>query len=66
MTNNDSAAMAALSSVLTEANAQVCRSCGQRAAVRVNPRAVSNAEPLATPNPVWFCFEFGHEEAAID
>jgi hypothetical protein len=66
MTNNDSIAAAALSAVLTEANAQVCRSCGVRAAVRVNPRAIVRAEPFATPNPVWFCFECGHEEPAVD
>jgi hypothetical protein len=58
--------MAALSTVLTEANAQACRSCGEKAAVRVNPRAVTPEESLASPNPVWFCFECGHEEPAID
>jgi hypothetical protein len=65
MTNTDSAAQAALSAVLSDADARECRSCGERAAVRVALNA-SAAEPALAAHAVWFCFECGHEERAIE
>ena len=62
-TTTDSGTAAALTTVLSEAHAQVCRSCGERAAVRVQPQAVLNQ--AAPAFPVWFCFECGHEERAV-
>jgi len=60
----DTGTAAALTTVLSEAKAQVCRSCGERAAVRVHPHA--SVEQTAPAYPVWFCFECGHEERALD
>lgn len=72
MTPNESTA-AALSAVLSEAGAKVCGSCGTQAAVRVPVGAASAAgESVQQTNPallesdVWFCFECGHEERAVD
>ncbi|HEY7288467.1 MAG TPA: hypothetical protein VH583_01430 [Vicinamibacterales bacterium] len=67
MTTNEST-HAALTAVLTEANAKVCGSCGTQAAVRVSP-APNTAMLDVTAHSathVWFCFECGHEEPAID
>ncbi len=72
MTPNDSTTAAALSAVLSEAGARVCGSCGTQAAVRVPVGAASAAESAQHANPallegdVWFCFECGPEERAVD
>jgi hypothetical protein len=66
MTNSEPSAMAALTAVLTEANAQVCKSCGERAAVRVHPKQGAGADQMKTADPIVFCFECGHEERAVD
>jgi hypothetical protein len=72
MTPNDSTTAAALSAVLSEAGAKVCGSCGTQAAVRVPGGSASTAGESAQLNPallksdVWFCFECGHEERAVD
>jgi hypothetical protein len=70
MTPNDSTTAAALSAVLSEAGAKVCGSCGTQAAVRVPVGAASAAEQHANPalleGDIWFCFECGHEERAVD
>jgi hypothetical protein len=69
--NNDSTTAAALSAVLSEAGAKVCGSCGTQAAVRV-PVGARAAESAPHANPallegdIWFCFECGHEERAVD
>jgi ribosomal protein L37AE/L43A len=70
MTPNEST-HAALNAVLSEANAKVCDSCGTKAAVRVGAeldggKAGSRANPLRSSGDVWFCFECGHEERAVD
>jgi hypothetical protein len=72
MTPNESTA-AALSAVLSEAGARVCGSCGTQAAVRVPVGAASaagesaqQANPALLASDVWFCFECGHEERAVD
>ena len=65
MTNTDSAAQAALSAVLSEADARECRSCRERAAVRVLLKP-SAAEQALAAQAVWFCFECGHEERVVD
>ena len=72
MTPNESTA-AALSAVLSEAGAKVCGSCGTQAAVRVPVGAASaagesaqQANPALLESDVWFCFECGHEERAVD
>lgn len=70
--NNDSTTAAALSAVLLEAGARVCGSCGTQAAVRVPVGAARSAESAQHANAallegdVWFCFECGHEERAVD
>jgi hypothetical protein len=73
MTPNDSTTAAALSAVLSEAGAKVCGSCGTQAAVRVPVGAASAAgesaqhvNPALLEGDVWFCFECGHEERAVD
>ena len=66
MPNTDPVTQTALSAVLSEANAQPCLSCGARAAVRVLLKSPSAAEELRAAEAVWFCFECGHEERAID
>ena len=71
MTPNDSTTAAALSAVLSEAGAKVCGSCGTQAAVRVPVGTASAAESAQHQNPalagdVWFCFECGHEERAVN
>jgi hypothetical protein len=69
MTTNEST-YATLSAVLSEANARVCDSCGTRAAVRVDAAfdgaEASPVNPLLAGGDVWFCFECGHEESAVD
>jgi hypothetical protein len=70
MTPNEST-YAALSAVLSEANAKVCGSCGTKAAVRVGAEldggeASLRMNPLLSSGDVWFCFECGHEERAVD
>lgn len=68
MTPNESTA-AALSAVLTEAGAKVCGSCGTQAAVRVPVGAATEAGQQgnqAFESDVWFCFECGHEEHAVE
>jgi len=66
MTNTESSAIAALTAVLSEANAQVCKSCGERAAVRVSPKHATSADQMKIAGPVVFCFECGHEELVVD
>ena len=66
MTNTESSTIAALTAVLNEANAQVCKSCGERAAVRVSPKLAAAADQTMSVNPVLFCFECGHEERVVD
>jgi hypothetical protein len=72
MTPNDSTTAAALSAVLSEAGAKVCTSCGTQAAVRVPVGAHAAGESAQHVNPVladgdvWFCFECGHEERAVN
>jgi hypothetical protein len=71
MTPNDSTTAAALSAVLSEAGAKVCGSCGTQAAVRVpvGARAAESAQhanPALLEGDIWFCFECGHEERAVD
>jgi hypothetical protein len=69
MTTNEST-YAALSAVLSEAKAKVCGSCGTRAAVRVGAAfdggEAARVNPLLADGDVWFCFECGHEEQAVD
>jgi hypothetical protein len=53
----------ALTAVLAEADAHVCRNCGICAAVRVSAQPAL-PDALSERNVVWFCFECGHEERA--
>lgn len=70
MTPNDSS-YAALTAVLSEVSAKVCRSCQTQAAVRVGAGVhggdpATRTDPVLLKGDVWFCFECGHEEPAVD
>lgn len=70
MTPNDSS-YAALNAVLSEVSARVCSSCQTQAAVRVGAGVhggdpASHTDPVLLKGDVWFCFECGHEEPAVD
>ena len=70
MTTNDSS-NDALTAVISMVNARVCSSCHTRAAVRVGTGVrsgdpASHASAMSLNGDMWFCFECGHEEQAID
>ena len=70
MTTNDSS-NDALTAVISMVNARVCSSCHTRAAVRIGTGVRSgdpagHANAMSLSGDMWFCFECGHEEQAID
>jgi hypothetical protein len=65
----DDKARPAFTTVLDEAGAKPCVSCGRRAAVRAVLAVTATAAAVHTAASVegvegakWFCFECGHEE----